>query len=394
NFFSLLYQLLIAHKLPVADFAAFNSLIAIFTMASAPLYTLQVAVTKYVSEFNAQGRGLMLRGWLSGLLRKNILYAGATLLTAGFLSSFILDALKIPAASCGYILALLLAVNWFFPVFAGAVQGLERFGWYSGVSVAGGILKLGLAALLIALGYSAQGALGALLAANAVTVLILCVPLRPFLSFGEKGVFRYRDVFSYLVPVALSYFCFMALVSTDMIMVRYFFSENDSGFYSLAQIIGKIFLFLPGAVSMVMFPRTSSLKAQNRDTRSTLNRSLRYVFWLCVAAGIVYNLFPARIFTVLAGKVYPESIILGRFFAVSMSFYTLAYVVIAYFLSIKETRFVRFLMASTVIQVAAFAVFHRSLMHIQLIMCVNAAGLFTVLMALLGRKGPPGAQEA
>ena len=107
NLFSLLYQLLIAHKLPVADFAAFNSLIAVFTMASAPLYTLQVAVTKYVSEFNAQGRGLMLRGWLSGLLRKNILYAGATLLAAGFLSSFILDALKIPAASCGYILALL-----------------------------------------------------------------------------------------------------------------------------------------------------------------------------------------------------------------------------------------------------------------------------------------------
>jgi len=44
NFTALLYQLLIAHKLTPADFAAFNSLLAIFSVISAPLATVQVPV--------------------------------------------------------------------------------------------------------------------------------------------------------------------------------------------------------------------------------------------------------------------------------------------------------------------------------------------------------------
>lgn len=387
NVFNLLYQLIIAHKLPADEFAAFNSLIAVFMIIAAPLNTLQLAVTKYVSEFHARGQADQLKQWLSGLITRNTLWASGSFFVFTAISLFALRALKITDPVSGYLLALLLASIWFLPVVTGAVQGLELFGWFSSVSLGTGAVKLLLTAVFIGLGYSVAGALGALLAANTAAIVICAIPLRRYLSLRFTRSFQYRPLLRYLLPVALSYCCFMVLVSGDMIVVRYFFSTEESGFYSLAQIIGKIFLFLPGAVSMVMFPRTSALQAQKKDTLSTLKRSMGYVAWLCCAAALVYNLFPAFIFKVVAGKIYPESILLGRVFGVSMGFYTLSYLLISYYLSVNDFRFVRFLAAGTLIQSAALIVFHESLLEVQLICCANAVLLFAVLKNLLGRRG-------
>ncbi|MDD5596176.1 MAG: hypothetical protein PHY94_08060, partial [Candidatus Omnitrophica bacterium] len=56
NFFNLVYQLLIAHRLSVYEFASFNSLLSIFMVISAPLGTIQFVLAKYISEFNAHGQ--------------------------------------------------------------------------------------------------------------------------------------------------------------------------------------------------------------------------------------------------------------------------------------------------------------------------------------------------
>lgn len=387
NAFNLAYQILIAHRLSPADFAAFNALLSLFIVVSTPLLTLQAGVAKWVSEFNANNQVGKLKFFLSGLFKKTVILGACTFFIFLLASIQILNALKIPSVSSGYILAGLLALSWPSPLFSGAVQGLELFGWLSFASVVSGALKLAAAFILVSQGFGIAGALGALLISSVVFLLIFYFPLKGFIFIRpQKEEIGYKALLTYLLPVALSYFCFMNLVSFDMILVKYFFAKDDSGIYSLAQMVGKIFLFLPGAISIVMFPKTSGLRAKNLDTAATLRKSLLYAAGLCVFAGLAYNIFPAFTLKALTGKAFPQALVLGRLFSVSMTFFTLLFILITYFLSIKDLRFIKYLVIFTLLQFLAVVLFHKTLMQVQLILCVNSILLFFIHFLLSCEK--------
>jgi len=102
-----------------------------------------------------------------------------------------------------------------------------------------------------------------------------------------------------------------------------------------------------------------------------------YALFLCAAACLFYNIFPSAVLNVLTGKVYPQTVLLGRFFSVSMSFFTLSYVLILYFLSLKELHFIKYLVFFTVLQAAAIFVFHHSIYQVQAVLCINSVLLFS-----------------
>ncbi|MDD4979699.1 MAG: oligosaccharide flippase family protein [Candidatus Omnitrophica bacterium] len=387
NIFNLFYQLLLAHRMSGADFAAFNSLLSIFLLISAPLATIQTGVAKYSAEFSAQNRADKARALLRGLGRKVLFPAVFTFLIFLLAASYVTDKLKIPSLNCGYILAALLALSWFMPVFSGALQGLELFNWLVSSALISGILKLGLAFIFIGLGFNICGALGAFLAANLIGIIIFIFPLRNFFSRGPvQEDINFKEFFSYLFPVAVSLFCFTALVNYDMVLVKYFFNPAEAGFYSLAQMVGKIFLFLPGAISLVMFPRSAGLNARNMDTRPALRRSLLYAAVLCIIANIVYNFFPVSVLKILTGKTFGESVILGRLFGLSMSFFSFSFILITYFLSLKDMRFIKYLILFTLLQFFAIILFHTNLLQVQLTLCINSILLFFIHLALSYKK--------
>jgi len=384
NIFNLIYQLLIAHKLTPADFAGFNSLLSIFMLLASPLITLQTVMAKYTSEFNARKEWDKLRGLLSGVLKRISLPMVLTFLVLFFFSPVLLQRMKIQSSWSGHILALLLILAWATPVFTGALQGMESFKWLTSTSIIGGMLKLILTLAFIRLGFGITGAMGAFFLSCLATFFIALFPLRRFLSGASKEAgIDFAKFFLYLLPVACASFCLIALVNLDMIMVKYYFPPQDSGIYSLAQMVGKIFLFLPAAISVVMLPRTSGLNARNIDTKFILKRSLLYATALCLAAFFVYNVFPSLVLELLTGKIFPESIMLGRFFSVSMSFFTLLFITVTYFLSINDLRFLKYLIALTGLEFFAIALFHRSLLEIQVILCVNSCILLLVHLGLL-----------
>jgi len=389
NLANLLCQLLIAHSISPADFAVFNTLIAIYMVISLPLTTLQIAVVKYASEFNAQNQSDKVRSLFSCFLKNAVLLAFLTFFIFYFSSPYVMSKLKITFASYGYILALLLASSWVIPVFLGILQGLELFGWMISITVLTVVLKLLLTFIFLRLGWSVLGALYAPLISAALEIIICIFVLKKFFSFKpiESGV-DFKKIFIYLFPVAVNSLCFVALVSADMILVKLFFNNEEAGFYSLAQMLGKIFLFLPAAISIVMLPRTSGLHAQNSDTTSTLKRSVIYALILGSVAAAGYNLFPSLALNILSGKALPESILLGRFFSVSMTFFMLISILATYFLSIEDLRFIKYLVFFTLLQLLGISVFHKSLIQVQLVMCVTAAMLFIIHMYLAVFKKP------
>jgi hypothetical protein len=66
---------------------------------------------------------------------------------------------------------------------------------------------------------------------------------------------------------------------------------------------------------------------------------------------------------------------LGRFFSVSMSLFALVNILISYFLSLRDGRFIKYLVISAAAQYLFILMYHASLPVIQGIMCGNAAVL-------------------
>jgi O-antigen/teichoic acid export membrane protein len=273
------------------------------------------------------------------------------------------------------------------PVYLGTVQGLELFRWFAAIAIAAAVSKVVFAAVFLNAGFGVAGALAAflmssLLATGAGYTVIRSHVHRPAIG----GVVDYRSLGAYLIPVGLTTICFMALSNIDMILVRYFFSAEVSGRYSIAQMVGKIFLFLPSAISLVMFPRSSGLHAQKDQTSAVLYKSLVYAGILCILATLFFNAFPAFVLRVLTGKVFPESILLGRLFGVSMSFFALSYIMMMYFLSVNDTRFIPVVLGCVVLELIGILLFHQSLIQIQATLCVIAAMLFTATIVLSRTK--------
>jgi len=360
-------------------------------LISFPLTTLQAAVVKYSAQFNAMNQISNMRILLSSLLKKALGLAIITFFLFYFLSFYIVDKLKVPSVACGYALAILIASSWITPILLGGIQGQELFRWFTLILVITAALKLTLSFIFIPLGFNITGALTALLFSSLIGIAVSLLPLKSNLLLKVKkqedsAGADFKEIFIYILPVAISFFCFANLVNMDMVLVKYYFSPLDSGLYSLAQMVGKIFLFLPAAISIVMFPRTSGLSAKNMDTTSTLKKALLYATMLCITASLFYNLFPLFFLKILTGKIFFESIALGRLFSVSMIFFTLLFILINYFLSIKDLRFIRYLALFTFLQFFAIVFFHRSLFQVQLILCINSVLLFFIHLALVNKQ--------
>jgi O-antigen/teichoic acid export membrane protein len=389
NLFSLLYQLFIAHSLTAQDFAAFNSLLSLFVWLSSPLITLQTAVAKFGAEFRSSAESEKTHTLLVGLLKKSLPLALITFLAFTSAGPLLAQKLKIPpsASGAGIILALLLASSWVSPILLGGIQGLELFGWYTLVVVISAALKLIFSFVFIRSGFEIPGALFAFLLASLIGIGISFLPLRDCLfSRTNRQEVDFREILTFAFPVAFSLFSFVSLVNMDMVLVKYYFSPLDSGFYSLAQMTGKIFIYLPTAVSIVLLPRTSGLKAKNEETASTLKKSLGIGFLLCLAAALCYNLFPRLTLRLLTGKAFPESIFLGRLFSVSMTFFSLLFILITYFLSIRDFRFIKYLAVLTSLQFLGISFFHHNLVQVQLILCTCSFLLFSSHFLLIEKR--------
>jgi O-antigen/teichoic acid export membrane protein len=376
NVFNLLCQLLLAHRLVPADFAVFNALLSIFTVVFAPLSTLQTAVVKYTADFNSKNEFDRIRGLLSGILKVVLALALCLAVVLWMNSSYFVRELKIPSLNSFYILVLIVFASVFGPVFLGGAQGMERFGWIISASLAGAVLKFALVFVFLLWGWGINGALWAFAVSSFTVTVVGFIPVRKFFTLRPViTTVPYRDFAMFFFPVAVSLFCFSGLVNLDMVLVKRFFAPDAAGAYSLSQMVGKIFLFLPSAISIVLFPRTAGLNARNQDTRGTLRQSLVLAFLLCAGAGVFYNLFPGFVLSVLVGKVSPETVMLGRFFSVSMSLFALVNILISYFLSLRDGRFIKYLVISAAAQYLFILMYHASLPVIQGIMCGNAAVL-------------------
>ncbi len=399
NLFNLFYHFFMVRFLPPIDYGHLNTLIALFMVISVPASTVQTTVTKFVASFHAQNKYNQVNKLLRHLLILMSIVAFFIFLLIVFGSPLISSFLQISSYWLIILLGVLLLFAMVIPIPWGGLQGLQKFGSLTLNLIISSGLKLALGIFFIFLGYGVSGAMGAIALSYGVSFFLSLIILSVYLTKKRESKLEQdveepdpayiSEVYHYFLPAGITLLCFMVLTNIDLILVKHFFMPVEAGYYSIAQMIGKIILFLPIPVVMVMFPTLSSIEGRVKGLR-TLRWSLMMAFFLCAGAILLGFLFPSLIIRVLSGKVYLECIPLMKLFCINMTFFSLILILLYYHLSGRNRFFLYPLLFLTLTQTGLIVLFHKTLEQVLLVVGVVALTLFGVNLYLIYRPREEG----
>ena len=398
NLLNLLYHFFMIRLLPPVDYGHLNTLMALLMIFSVPASTVQTTITKFVSSYEVQRKYDQVRRMLRHLLFLVTLFAVCIFLLIILGSSFLTSFFQISSRKLILLLGILLLLNMVTQVPVGGLQGLQRFGWLTLNYITNGGTKFILGILFVLLGWGVLGAMGAIVISYFISTFLSLLVLKIYVSKlkgpplqeqkeEESEASYVSEVARYFFHVGVTLLCYMILTNIDLILVKHFFTPIEAGHYSIAQMVGKIVLFLPIPVLTVMFPKLTSSQGQEERRLPVLTKSLLIAALLCSVAVITGLIFPSLIIRVLSGKEYPDCIPLVRFFCISMSFFALILILIYYHLSSHRRSFLYSLFLLTSAQIVLIGLFHETLSQVLIIVGGVGFCLFLVNLYLAYHSG-------
>jgi O-antigen/teichoic acid export membrane protein len=198
-----------------------------------------------------------------------------------------------------------------------------------------------------------------------------------FYNSKEKAHFSYKELIVYGLPSAAMMFALSSFISTDILFVKHYFSEQEAGLYAGLSLIGRVIFFISAPVSTVMFPVIVSRFNKNEAYKHILLSALGIVSSISVALIVFYYLFPK--FTILFFLKKTEYLSVGSYlvpFGFFIMLYSLLYVFAYYFLSVKHVKMCWVFVGAALLQFLLLTVFHKNFSEVIYISLSIVGSLF------------------
>jgi O-antigen/teichoic acid export membrane protein len=301
-------------------------------------------------------------------------------------------ALHLPSAWPLWAASLMVLMLFLREPMLGALQGAQLFGGLAILQVSQATLRVVLAAALILAGAGAVGAIVAQPLAAVGAVALGLWWLRPYLRQRGREAGR-RVSWSYSLATVLGLALFGIMTNLDALFVKAAFSPAVAGQYGTVVTFEKISLFLPWAISFVLFPKVAQRTATGRDARRILLLALAAAMAPGLALSAAYFLFSGAIVRAVFTDAYADPGVVLALASLAATLYAGVNIWLNYALSTRRNRFVWVLLGVVLWQaVGMFALGRESLVTMALTMV--SAGLLGNLGGFLATWGPARAPPA
>lgn len=257
--------------------------------------------------------------------------------------------------------ALLLAFS--VPVLQGAFQGAQRFVALGLNLTIMSVGRIVIGVPLVLAGAGVPAAIDAQGAAALVAGVIAVVALRRDVGAGEAAgrsapatVVGPSEIVGLVRAAGLALagiVAWVALTNLDVVLVKAASPAVDAGLYSAAAYVGKVALFAPMAVAVVIFPAASARVAASRDPTPVLRRAGRIVAALGVVTVVLAELIGPLVLRVMFGSGYADAAPLVVPLVIGAVGYALVNVYLYYHLAVGRRAFVWILVGAVAVQAAA-----------------------------------------
>lgn len=363
-----------------AGYGVLGVILSIIAIMGIGLNTLQTGVTKYASNLDAKKEYSKISYLIHKLIKKLTLYGMIlvvafiiiTPMLAKFLHIGILPLLII--SPCVIFLMLL-------PINRGVLQGLQRFKALSWNLVAEGTVKLFGGIILVLLGLNIYGAIISIVLSYAIPFFLGFSPLKD-ITKRKKKEFNTREIYKFSIPILIALISLTLMYSTDIILVKHFFSEVEAGYYAAVSKLGLILFFATLSISQVMFPKVSELYNRKKSHKPLLYKSMLTSLMIIIPAIIIFYSFPKLIINILFGPQFIDAVPYVGPFAVIIGLFSLIYIITFYKLSTNKKRFLYILIFFNIIEIVLIYLFHSTLAQVVNVLMVYMSLLFITMFSL------------
>lgn len=388
DFFNLIFRLVMVRLLTVEEYGTLNSLISTVLILSQFIAPFQPVLTKYFAGFSAKEEWPKLRFLYQRIWRDLCIFSGVIIIIIIFLSGEISAYLNIEGISPIILAGVMIGLTILLAIPMGFIQGIQLFVSLASLSVISAFSKLVISVgLILLVGLAVNGALGGMIASPLSMIIVGIFLIRRYFhrypETGESTAISMRPIYKYFIPTALTLGSLWALTNVDVILVKHFFTGQEPGYYSVAQMVGLMVLYLPGAITIVIYPKAAAAHAKNSSSRTMLWKGLSVVAAFSLLGVVVCSVAPSMILTVLSGKDNPQSRELVPWFAMAMSFFALSMLVVFYHLAVNNARIAIPLILLVIAEIITIYLHHPTLIDIIYIVLAYSIITFAVSLFML-----------
>jgi len=390
--FDYLVNVLVGRMLVPAEFSVFVTVAALLQVLVYMTNVIRNVVAFYTAQLTVQDQA---EAKIGAFLRQRWRWAWRWGLPAAavmaLISPWLAALLRIDNPWPLWAGSALLLFLFLRPVTDGTLQGLQYFLGLGAVQVIQAFLRLLLAPALILVGWQAAGAIFSLPLASLGALLLALWLLRGYLEAGRNGAALPTSEISrqYSAYTLVGLLAFALMVNLDAIVVKRVFSPEIAGQYGPVVTLGKINLFIPLGIGMVLFPKATQRQAEGRDARPVLLLALAATLLPGLGLTAVYFLFPGPLVQTVFTDAYADPGLVLGWVGLATTLYAGINIWLSYALSTGRPLYIYALAVIVAGQITAMALFNDTLLFIATIMVVtgllgNLSGLLLIIGMVSG----------
>ncbi len=378
-FFNYLYQLFMGRLLTPEEYGILFSLINIFYIFSVLSTTVQTTMTKYTSQLKAKNQFNKLSYFWRYALKKSFTFGIITTILFFIITPFISDYLHLPSQIPALILFSSLLFAYAMPTNQGILQGLQRFIPLGISQTLWAFLKFVLGIAFVYLGFSVSGALAPFLIANVIVFFISFYFLKDLMKIKSES-FKIPNLYKYSTLTLLALLTYTTSFSIDTILAKHYLTDFLAGIYSSISILGKIILFAPGGIAVVLFPKASELKERGLNHFDLFIKALILTVILTLPVLLLFNFFPELTVKIIFGTKYIKAVPYLFKYSLAMFSFAISGLVMNYILSLGITRVAYALTLALIIEIIGIVLFHWNIS--QIVDIVLIASILSVIVQI------------
>ncbi|MBU1085130.1 MAG: oligosaccharide flippase family protein [Candidatus Beckwithbacteria bacterium] len=173
-----------------------------------------------------------------------------------------------------------------------------------------------------------------------------------------KSFFKF-GLAAFIVNLSLT-----SLYNSDLLLVRFYFSNEQSGIYAAASILSKIIFFVSATVLTVAFP-VFTLHANNlKKLKTNFTQSLFLITTIAFLGLTFYQTYPHLVIKLFSNPAYAKSSTLLSGFSLFFFFFTILNLLIQLLLTINKRWTIVVSLLSAILQLTLIFFFHQNLTQI------------------------------
>lgn len=377
NGLNYIYHFLMGRFLGPAAYGELVSLFSIIGILGIVPVAMNLSITKFVSSQQEYSK---IHSLIDYLQRRVIWVMLVAVLTSFALAPIIVEYLKLSHPANFILVSFILGITFSTFINRAVMQGLLLFPQIVFSSLIENLSKLLGGVGLVLLGWSVFGAMFALVLSGLISLGLSFYFIRGYLVGKVIDVPSLKPLFIYTFPVFLHQLFVTSMISSDIILVKYFFDPISAGNYSATSTLAKIIFFAASPVLSVMFPLVSSRLAKKQSFTKVFILSVLMTLAITVSLALLFVFFAPFAVWMLFGKGFGSASELLPLFSLFMILFSLNNLLIGFFLSVNKTIITVIPLLAAFFQVLFIFIFHNSLVEVLMISILTSALLLIILI--------------